>query len=247
MSEANIIAVIPARMASSRFPGKPLARIAGKPMLQWVWESVSEVGWIDNVVISSPDSEILAASTDWGAMSVPSSESCPSGTDRVAEVAASTLADIYLNVQGDEPLVRAVDIEACLRPMLSENRPDAASVCCPSTSAEASSPDVVKVVTDAWGFALYFSRSLIPYPRFTHHKPLRHLGIYAFTRAAVLQFPKLRQRQLELTEGLEQLRLLEHGYTIAMTKVRRPAGPSVDTPEQLQAVERILLRRGSNG
>ena len=129
--------------------------------------------------------------------------------------------------------------------MLGESRPDASSVCCPCNSAEASSPDVVKVVTDAWGFALYFSRSLIPYPRFHHQKALRHLGIYAFTRAAVLEFPRMRQRQLELSEGLEQLRLLEHGYTIAMTKVRRPAGPSVDTPEQLAAVERILQRSGA--
>jgi 3-deoxy-manno-octulosonate cytidylyltransferase (CMP-KDO synthetase) len=242
MSNANIIAVIPARMASTRFPGKPLVRIAGKPMLQWVWERVGGTDWVDEVVISTPDQEILDAASAWGAFVVPSSASCPSGTDRVAEVAATTFGEIYLNVQGDEPLIRPSDIGACLRPMLAEERPDAASVCCPCTSAEASSPDVVKVVTDAWGYALYFSRSLIPYPRFHHHKPLRHLGIYAFTRAAVLEFPRMRQRRLELTEGLEQLRLLEHGYTIAMTKVRRPAGPSVDTPEQLRAAERILLR-----
>lgn len=229
-------------MGATRFPGKPLAMIAGKPMVQWVWEAACGVEAIGEVVISTPDRQIQKAAAFFGAKAVPSNPSCPTGTDRVAEVAASTLADVYLNIQGDEPLVRPADIEACLKPMLSAQPPDSASVFCPSIQKEHDDPNVVKVVTDAWGYALYFSRSCIPHPRVPTAKPLRHLGLYAFTRETILRFPKLRRLPLELTEGLEQLRLLEHGFTMAMTRVRRPAGPSVDTPEQLDLVERILSR-----
>jgi 3-deoxy-D-manno-octulosonate cytidylyltransferase len=242
MAQARIIAVIPARMGATRFPGKPLALIAGKPMVQWVWEKARQVEMIDRVVISTPDREIQAAAAAFGAEAVPSSPSCPTGTDRVAEVAAATLGEIYLNIQGDEPLVRPADILACLKPMLASERPDSASVFCPCAASEEDDPNVVKVVTDNWGFALYFSRSQIPYPRQPGFKPLRHLGIYAFKRETVMQYTRLKRTPLEQAEGLEQLRLLEHGYTMAMTRTRRPSGPSVDTPEQLEQVERILSK-----
>lgn len=229
-------------MGSTRFPGKPLALIAGKPMLQHVWERVVEARSVDEVYISSPDTEILEVATRFGADAVPSSPACPTGTDRVAEVAASTLGDIYINVQGDEPLIRTQDVEAVVRPMLRDNPPDSASLCCPCTLQEETDPNVVKVVLDVWGYALYFSRSQVPYPRSRQQRALRHLGIYAFNRETILQFPHLKQTPLEKSEGLEQLRLLEHGYTMALTRVRRPAGPAVDTPEQLVEVERLLSR-----
>lgn len=236
----RIIAVIPARLGATRFPGKPLMPILGKPMVQWVWEAATQSELVDDVVISTPDPEIQAAAARFGAKAVPSSPSCPTGTDRVAEVAASSLAEIFLNVQGDEPLVRPEDIDACLKPMLTGPKPDSASIYCTSAGNEGDDPNVVKVVTDAWGYALYFSRSRVPYPRIEAMKPLRHLGIYAFRRDTVMRYPKLKRMPLELSEGLEQLRLLEHGFTMAMTKVRRPAGPAVDTPEQLDQVAKIL-------
>ncbi|MEP0767118.1 MAG: 3-deoxy-manno-octulosonate cytidylyltransferase [Fimbriimonadia bacterium] len=239
---AYVVAVIPARMGSTRFPGKPLAQIAGKPMLQHVWERVVEARVVDEVYISSPDPEILEAAARFGADAVPSNPACPTGTDRVAEVAASTLGDIYINVQGDEPLIRTQDVEAVMRPMLRTHPPDSASLCCPCTLPEETDPNVVKVVLDVWGYALYFSRSQVPYPRSRQQRALRHLGVYAFNRDTIMQFPHLKQTPLEKAEGLEQLRLLEHGYTMALTRVRRPAGPAVDTPEQLAEVERLLSR-----
>ena len=234
------IIVVPARMASTRFPGKPLCDLLGKPMIQWVVEACHRSGVTDRVVVATPDSEIVQACREFGAEAILTRNDHPSGTDRIAEVAEREKADFYINVQGDEPLIDPATIAACARPLIEHPGVVMASVCAPCPDRELENPAVVKVVTDLHGDALYFSRFPIPYPRTPRSRPAKkHVGIYAYRREAVLAFAGWPVTPLEATESLEQLRFLENGVRIRMTE-GSGTPVAVDTPEQAELVRELL-------
>jgi 3-deoxy-manno-octulosonate cytidylyltransferase (CMP-KDO synthetase) len=227
-------------MASTRFPGKPLCDLCGKPMVQWVYEAAMASGVTDEVVIATPDEEILTAVKSFGGQAVLTRADHPSGTDRIAEVADSVFADFYINVQGDEPLIDPKTIRACAQPMLDDANISMSSIFSICPESEIENPAVVKVVTDGNGNALYFSRHAIPYPRSPREVPVKkHVGIYAYRRDVVLQFAGWQPTPLERTESLEQLRFLENGVRIRMSEGQGSL-VAVDTPEQAEEVRRLI-------
>jgi len=235
--------VIPARMGSTRFPGKPLCDLLGKPMVQWVVEAAGRAQIAERIVVATPDPEIVEACLSFGAEAMLTSPSHPTGTDRIAEVSRSIEADVYVNVQGDEPLIHPASIAACAEPLLSDSSMLMGSVYSDCPPSEIEEPSAVKVVTDLQGFALYFSRFPVPYPRHMRSKPVKkHVGIYAYTREVVQAFSIWPQSPLEMAESLEQLRFMENGVRIKMS----PGAGSelaVDTPEQAELVRTILAAR----
>jgi 3-deoxy-manno-octulosonate cytidylyltransferase (CMP-KDO synthetase) len=244
MSEAareRIVAVIPARLASTRLPGKVLRPIAGVPMLGWVYRAALACPQLDQVLIATDSSEVVAFADSQGWPSVMTSSTLASGTDRVNAVAALVDADIYVNIQGDEPLLRPEHIDSLLRPF---TRTDAqvTTLSTPCTPQEIRNPNAVKVVTASDGRALYFSRATIPYQRGTPLAPRKHIGIYAYRKAALRRFAELPPSPLESVERLEQLRLLEEGISIYVAPTPFDT-IGVDTEEDLLAVERILRER----
>ncbi|MEP6602828.1 MAG: 3-deoxy-manno-octulosonate cytidylyltransferase [Spartobacteria bacterium] len=234
------IGIIPARWGSSRFPGKPLYLIAGKPLLRHVWERCCRAAALDSVTIATDDRRIADAARDWGAEVAMTSARHRSGTDRIAEIAAKTKqAAFIVNIQGDEPLVDPRLIDNLVAKLRSDRKIDMVTAAHPfSNPAEASSTHQVKVVVDLSGRALYFSRSPIPHSR---ENILRHQGIYAFRRETLLQFVKWKQSPLERAESLEQLRALENGVTVHVL-VTKHGSPGVDTPQDAKALEQNLAR-----
>ncbi|MBX8513268.1 3-deoxy-manno-octulosonate cytidylyltransferase [Pseudomonas cichorii] len=239
----RVAIVIPARYASTRLPGKPLADIAGKPMVQHVYERALEAAIADTVVIATDDQRVADAARCFGAACVMTSPDHPSGTDRLAEVMGQIDADIYVNLQGDEPLVRPADIVTLVKGMLADASVQVGTLCHPIDSAEAGNPNTVKVVLAANGNALYFSRSPIPYPREAETATyLKHVGVYAYRREVLASYSGLSQPMIEHAEKLEQLRLLTAGYCIRAWVVE-PTGPGVDTPECLEKVRALIEGR----
>jgi 3-deoxy-manno-octulosonate cytidylyltransferase (CMP-KDO synthetase) len=237
------VIVIPARMASTRFPGKPLCDLMGKPMVQWVYETAVASGVGEKVLIATPDLEIKESAERFGAEAILTRNDHPSGTDRLAEVAQKVEADVYVNIQGDEPLIGAKSIEACAKPLLENKEIPMGSVWCPCPDDEFDNPAVVKVVTDLQGFALYFSRHAVPYPRNPRTTQVKkHVGLYAYRREVVQAFAAWPVSPLERAESLEQLRFMENGVRIIMSE---GAGSelAVDTPEQAEQVRAILAAR----
>lgn len=233
--------VIPARMGSTRFPGKPLVKLAGKPMIQWVYERATASGVADQVVIATPDQEIIEACAEFGAWAEHTSDTHVSGTDRIAEVATHIESEYYLNVQGDEPLVSPASIRACAEALFDDPQAMVGSVMTPCSDDEVDQASVVKVACDLKHYALYFSRSAIPFARNMRQGPVyKHVGLYCYGREAVRQFATWPATPLELTEGLEQLRFLEHGYRIKMA-LGEPSGPAIDEPGHVEAVVKALL------
>lgn len=235
--------VIPARMGSTRFPGKPLADLLGKPMVQWVWEAAAKAGVGDRVLVATPDQEIVDACASFGAEAILTSHDHITGTDRIAEVAEKVVADVYVNVQGDEPLIRAESIKACAAPLLEHPEIVMGSVYSECPPEEYDEPATVKVVTDGAGYALYFSRYAIPCPRNERRIPVKkHVGLYAYRRDALLDFSTWPMSDLEAAESLEQLRFMHNGVRIFMAP---GAGTelAVDTPEQAEQVRKILSER----
>lgn len=234
--------VIPARYASSRFPGKPLADLGGKPMVVRVCERAAQSG-AAAVHVATDDERIAQAVRAAGYAALMTRADHASGTDRLAEAAAALrLADdaVVVNLQGDEPLMEAALI-AQVGNLLQE-RSDAAvaTACHPIHDAAAlANPNVVKVVLDARGYALYFSRSQIPHPRESGGIWYRHAGLYAYRVGFLLKFAALKESPLEKTEALEQLRALWHGYRIAVIVSEREIPPGVDTPADLEAVRKM--------
>jgi 3-deoxy-manno-octulosonate cytidylyltransferase (CMP-KDO synthetase) len=237
--------IIPARWGSTRFPGKPLQLIAGKPLLRHVWERCCRAKKLDSVIIATDDMRIASAAFDWGAEVSFTSARHGSGTDRVAEVAQKAKEFAYIiNIQGDEPLVDPSLIDRFVETLRADNGIDMVTAAHPFESPKkASSPHQVKVVLDLSGNALYFSRSPIPFSqnRRTSSKILRHQGIYGFRREALLQFVKWRPSPLEQTESLEQLRALENGVTVHVL-VTKQGSPGIDTPQDAKALEQKLAR-----
>jgi 3-deoxy-manno-octulosonate cytidylyltransferase (CMP-KDO synthetase) len=232
--EIKVLCVIPARYASTRLPGKPLADIAGRPMIQRVYERAVLAQAVNRVVVATDDERVLAAVAAFGGTAVLTSPRHPSGTDRLAEVAADYPgAKVVINVQGDEPLIDPALIDALAAVMLAEPELVMATAKSPLAETEYHDPAAVKVVTDQAGYALYFSRSLIPYPRQREgFAACKHIGIYAYRRDFLLRFAKLPPGALERAESLEQLRALENGYRIKVLSADS-AAPGVDTPEDL--------------
>jgi 3-deoxy-manno-octulosonate cytidylyltransferase (CMP-KDO synthetase) len=240
MSRAARVIVIPARMASTRFPGKPMVRLAGKPMVEWVYRAALASQAADRIIVTAPDPEILAAAEAFGAETCQTHDRHPSGTDRLAEVAEKVQAEHFVNVQGDEPLIAPANIALLFNCL--EEAP-MATLWTPCNPEDEANPAAVKVVADLEGNALYFSRSPIPFARNPRESPLkRHLGLYGYHRETLRSFATWPQTELERTEGLEQLRFLEHGVKIRLAE-GIDTGPSVDLPEQAAAVEAILLER----
>jgi len=234
------IGIIPARLAATRLPNKPLLDIAGKPMVQWVYERAKSARMLDDVLVATPDEEIFARVESFGGKAVMTSPAHRSGTDRLAEAAESLDADLILNIQGDEPLLDPGSVDALAEAMMRYPDVPMGSLMCRLETEEEDNPAVVKVVTDQQGFALYFSRAGIPYPRDREAaEPRKHIGIYAYRRDFLLAFPNMPQTPLETAESLEQLRALENGYKIMMVETAF-SPTSVDTQEDLEHVRKIL-------
>ena len=237
------VGIIPARWESSRFPGKPLCMIAGKPLLRHVWERCRRAESLDEVIIATDDMRIAKAAFDWGAQVAMTSPKHRSGTDRIAEVVGKLKsAALIINIQGDEPLVDPKLIDRLVGALRSDAKIDMITAANPfANSAEALSPHQVKVVVDLSGRALYFSRAPIPFPRdrTAPIKYLRHQGIYGFRRDALLRFVKWKTSPLERAESLEQLRALENGVRVHVL-VTKHGSFGVDTPEDARAVAASL-------
>ena len=238
------VGIIPARWSSTRFPGKPLHLIAGKPLLQRVWQRCRQAKNLDSIIIATDDMRIAEAAFDWGAEVALTSPRHQSGTDRVAEVLRNAKQFAFvINIQGDEPLIDPYLIDRLVEKLRSDRMIDIVTAAHSfENPAEASSPHQVKVVVDASGRALYFSRAAIPFPRnLSKIKHLRHQGIYGFRRDALLQFVKWKRGPLERAESLEQLRALENGVNVHVLLTRHGT-PGVDTPTDAEALERKLAR-----
>jgi len=238
----KILGVIPARFRSSRFQGKPLALLGGKPMIQHVYERASKSERLSDLLVATDDERIFAAVESFGGKALMTSPDHPSGTDRVAEAARSSESEIVVNIQGDEPFISPGVIDQLVRPFNHSPGIDMSTLCRRiEDEAALADPNVVKVVTDRHGDALYFSRSLIPHPRHGESaQALEHIGIYAYRKEFLLRFASLQPTPLEQAEGLEQLRALEHSACIRVVRTTDHAGVSVDTPEDLQAAEALL-------
>ncbi len=238
---APFTAVIPARYGSTRFPGKPLADLAGKPMVVRVCERAAQSG-AAAVCVATDDERIAGAVRAHGYRALMTRADHASGTDRLAE-AASQLGlsgeEIVVNVQGDEPLIPPALVREVAALLAARPEASVATVCHPiHDDASAASPNVVKVVTDAQGHALYFSRSRIPFPREGRPACYRHAGLYAYRAAFLAKYSTLEPCQLERAEALEQLRVLWHGYRIAVAVSETDIPPGVDTPQDLETVRR---------
>ena len=239
------VIVIPARYGATRFPGKSLARIQGRPVIQWVWEAASRSRLTEQVVIATDDDRIADTAAKFGADVVMTKKSHCSGTDRMAEVADKISAQLYINVQGDEPLLSAAAVDDLIRAMMESPRVPIGTLAHRIESeVEWRSPEVVKVVCNRHREALYFSRSPLPFQRAfnAQGKLLRHVGIYAFRARALADFVSLKPSPLEIAESLEQLRALENGMVIQVIETKyRCLG--VDTPADLARVEAALRQQ----
>lgn len=236
----RIIAVIPARYASTRLPGKPLCQIAGKPMLRHVYEAAGMASELDDIIVATDDERVLNAARDFGAKAMLTSAQHASGTDRIHEVMEREMADVYINIQGDEPLLNAEDISRLADFMRRRGDVDVGTLYAPISMEEARNPNLVKVVLSHSRRALYFSRAPIPYPRDGRHASYNgHMGVYAYRAPILRRFPSLPPSPLEETEKLEQLRLLQADiaiYGVEASFMTR----GVDTEEDRLSVERIM-------
>ncbi|HEY3377034.1 MAG TPA: 3-deoxy-manno-octulosonate cytidylyltransferase [Armatimonadota bacterium] len=245
---SSVVGIIPARYASTRFPGKPLADIGGQPMIRHVFDRACRAEHIDEVLVATDDQRIFDAVMRFGGEAIMTSDAHRTGTDRLAEVAKRlSSVDIIVNIQGDEPLIEPDAIDAVIAPLLADPSLVMCSVMSPMPDAIRSwDANIVKVVTDLQGFALYFSRAPIPSPREALLGPgpwKKHIGLYAYRRDFLLQLSTLPPTPLEQLENLEQLRVLEHGYRIKMVERADDASIGVDTPQDLERVRAILEHR----
>jgi 3-deoxy-manno-octulosonate cytidylyltransferase (CMP-KDO synthetase) len=244
MTKPYVVAVIPSRYASTRLPGKPLVPLAGKPMVQHVYERAKLASTVDRVIVATDDQRIVDAVQAFQGESRMTRGDHRTGTERIAEVAAHEKGDVFVNVQGDEPLIDPLAIDAAVNALLDEPPAQIATVATPiRQTADIMDPNVVKAVLDFDENALYFSRAPVPWVRDTQHKVhvnyWKHLGLYVFQRDALLEYPTLPQGELERIEQLEQLRWLENGWKIRVAEVMNDA-VSVDVPEDVARVEKLL-------
>lgn len=237
----TVLAILPARFGSTRFPGKPLTPIAGKPMIQHVWERTRFAKLVDDVVIATDDERIRRSCEAFGADVEMTAMDHPTGTDRLAEVAARHDHDVIVNVQGDEPLIEGFVIDAAIEALLRDDRAVMSTVVHRAEPEILKDPNRVKVVVDSAGFALYFSRAPIPFRREdTGVRPLQHVGLYVYHRDFLLEFVNLRRSPAELSEELEQLRVLENGHRIRVAEIDGWMSIPVDVPADVAVVEAAL-------
>ena len=244
MQAGKVVVVIPARYGSTRLPGKPLVQLAGKPMIQRVYERAKLAGRVNQVIVATDDARIVVAVEKFGGESRMTRSDHRTGTERVAEVAAHVEGDVFVNVQGDEPLLDPEAIDTAVGALLEEPAAAISTVATTiKTPADIMDPNVVKTVLDFDGNALYFSRAPIPWVRDTgtkiQVKHWKHLGLYVFQRDALLEYPTLPQGELERIEQLEQLRWMENGWKIRVAEVEHDA-VSVDVPADVARVEKLL-------
>jgi len=244
LPQIQVNVVIPARYGSTRLPGKPLVSLAGRPMIQRVYERAKLAKRVNRVIVATDDDRILKAVEAFGGEARMTRADHRTGTERVAEVAAHVEGDVFVNVQGDEPLLDPAAVDRAVDALLEEPRAGVATVATPIKSpADIMDPNVCKVVLDFEENALYFSRAPIPWVRDSAGKVqvrhLKHLGLYVFERDALLEYPTLPQGELERIEQLEQLRWLENGWKIRVAEVEHDA-ISVDVAEDVAKVEKLL-------
>lgn len=242
------IGVIPARWGATRFEGKVLANLLGKPLVQHVWENAKKAKTLDSLIVACDDERIMKAVEAFGGKAVYTSPDQPSGTDRLAEVLNPLDVDIAVNIQGDEPLVKPIMIDSLVIALQEEKGAQMATVIRKiDDDMELTNSNVVKVVVDKNGYALYFSRYAIPYNRTNsvdaskRPKHYKHIGLYAFTKDFLFTFRNLPKSSLENAEKLEQLRALEYGYRIKTVETKFDT-VGVDTPEDLKRAEEALLK-----
>lgn len=237
----KVIGIIPARYASTRFPGKPLAEIAGRPMIEHVYRRAEAAAALAEVWVATDDARIAAAVRSFGGRVLMTRDDHPSGTDRIAEAASSLDAEVVVNVQGDEPLLNPAEIDAVAQPFRDDPELQMATLGTPiADPRDVADPGVVKVVCDRAGYGLYFSRLPIPFYRSGVPGPvLKHIGLYGYRKEFLLRYASLEPTPLEQAECLEQLRALEHGYRIRVAVTCHDA-VSVDTPEDLERVRRLI-------
>ena len=245
----GVLGVIPARYQARRFPGKLLADLGGKPVLQHVYEGASACARLDRVLVATDDERIHAEVRAFGGEVTLTSKAHLSGTDRVAEVAQRCVSDVVVNIQGDEPFVNSAVLGQVVGPLLGAGEWPMSTLCKPIQDRRTlEDPNVVKVVKDDAGLALYFSRSPIPN---SHREPAtsawEHIGIYAYRREFLLAFSRMPPSSLERAEGLEQLRALERGHRIAVVETRDHVGVSIDTPQDLARARALLERAARAG
>jgi 3-deoxy-manno-octulosonate cytidylyltransferase (CMP-KDO synthetase) len=240
------VGVVPARYQASRFPGKPLAMIAGLPMLQRVWEGARSAKSLRTVVVATDDERIAEACRGFGAEVFLTRADHPTGTDRVAEVALGLADDVVVNIQGDEPLIEGFVIDAAVEALADAEDAVMSTVVHTAEPQALGDPNRVKVVIDRRGNALYFSRAKIPYLREPGAlSPVyQHVGLYAYRRPFLLDFVDLERTPAERAEALEQLRALEHGFRIRCAVVEGWRSVPVDVPADVEAVESRLRGAG---
>lgn len=237
------VGIIPARYHSTRLEGKPLMDIHGKPMIQWVYENVMKADVLDDVFVATDDQRIVEAVERFGGRAVMTSSEHTTGTDRIAEVARNLDVHVVINIQGDEPFITPTMINEVAAPLLADQDIPMCTLMHEITEEDFQNPNVVKVVTDSSGFALYFSRSLIPYPRNkAGHRAFEHIGIYGYQKTFLLKLTALPPTPLEKTEALEQLRVIENGFKIKViaTAAADYIPLSIDTREDLERARRII-------
>jgi len=237
-----VVAIIPARYASTRLHGKPLLHIDEKPMIQWVYERTKKAKLTNDVLVATDDKRVFDAVGHFGGKAVMTSSEHKTGTDRIAEAAGGLNVDIIVNVQGDEPLIEPEMIDAAIRPLINDSEIVAATLKAQiKDEKELENPNVVKVVTDKNEFALYFSRLPIPYVRGQEKNiHFKHIGLYVYRKDFLVKFARMKPTPLEEAEKLEQLRVLENGYKIKVVETKHDS-IGVDTKEDLEKVRKIVI------
>jgi len=253
----KVLAVIPARWASTRFPGKPITNILGKPMVQWVCEQANKASLVSDVVVATDDQRICDVVRNFGGNAMMTSPDHQSGTDRAAEVAKNYECDIVVNVQGDEPLIPPENIDIVVKALVgSSELPVSTLMIAIRSRNEMFDPNVCKVVVDSEGHALYFTRAPVPYYRDSYSNYVhgdieagansevlgyKHIGVYAYLKGFLLQFSKLKTSRLEKMEKLEQLRILDNGYSIKVIETKQNS-IGVDRPEDLDEIKQMMTK-----
>ena len=250
MGSEKVVVVIPARYGSTRLPGKPLVSLAGQPMIQRVYERAKAAEMVHEVIVATDDDRIMNAVKAFGGQARMTRPDHRTGTERVAEVAAHVEGDVFVNVQGDEPLLDPAAVDTAVEALLEDEQTAVSTVATPiKSTADIMDPNVVKVVLDFDSNALYFSRAPIPWVRDrdapVHAQHMKHLGLYAFRRAALLDFATLPLGDLERVEQLEQLRWMENGYKIRVAETSHDS-VSVDVPEDVARVDELIRKAATS-